>query len=94
MEDQLDGPAVARALRGLADAAPAPGDLPALLQQLVDTARTVLAADGIGLMLAGEDGQPRSLVTTDAVAELLEQVQQDLGEGPVWLPPPRGSRWR
>jgi GAF domain-containing protein len=33
-------------------------------------------------MLAGEDGQPGSLVTTDAVAELLEQVQQDLEEGP------------
>jgi hypothetical protein len=82
MEDQLDGPAVARALRGLADAAPAPGDLYALLQQLVDTARTVLPADGIGLMLPGEDGQPGSLVTTDAVAELLEQVQQDFGEGP------------
>jgi hypothetical protein len=48
MEDQLDGRAVARALRGLADVASAPGDLPALLQQLVDTARTVLSADGIG----------------------------------------------
>jgi GAF domain-containing protein len=82
MEDQLDGRAVARALRGPAEIAPAPGDLHAVLQQLVDAARTVLAADGIGLMLAGEEGQPRSLVTTDAVAELLEQVQQDFGEGP------------
>jgi hypothetical protein len=82
MEHQLDGRAVAHALRGLADAAPAPGDLPAMLQQLVDTAKTMLAADGIGLLLGGGDGQPGSLVTTDAVAELLGQVQQDFGEGP------------
>jgi hypothetical protein len=82
MEDQLDGRAVAHALRGLADVAPAPGDLPAMLQQLVDTAKTVLAADGIGLLLADANGQPGSLVTSDAVAELLEQVQQDFGEGP------------
>ena len=82
MEDQLDGRAVAHALRGLADVAPGPGDLPAMLQQLVDTAKTVLAADGIGLLLADANGQPGSLVTTDAVAELLEQVQQDFGEGP------------
>jgi hypothetical protein len=83
MENQLDGRAVAHALRGLADVAPAPGDLPAILQQLVDTAKTVLAADGIGLLLADANGQPGSLVTTDAVAELLEQVQQDFGEGPA-----------
>ena len=82
MENQLDGRAVAHALRGLADVAPAPGDLPAILQQLVDTAKTVLAADGIGLLLADANGQPGSLVITDAVAELLEQVQQDFGEGP------------
>jgi hypothetical protein len=48
MENQFDGRAVAHALRGLADLAPAPGDLPAILQQLGDTAKTVLAADGIG----------------------------------------------
>ena len=72
---------MAHALVG-ADVAPAPGDLPAILQQLVDTAKTVLAADGIGLLLADANGQPGSLVTTDAVAELLEQVQQDFGEGP------------
>jgi hypothetical protein len=93
MDNQLDGRAVAHALRGLADLAPAPGDLPAILQQLVDTAKTVLAADGIGLLLADANGQPGSLVTTDAVAELLEQVQQDFGEGPVWRPTPTANRW-
>lgn len=59
-----------------------PGDLPAVLQQLVDTAKTVLPADGVGLMLTDADGQLRSVVSTDVVAELLEQVQADLGEGP------------
>jgi GAF domain-containing protein len=82
MDGQLDGRAIAHALRGLADAAPVPGDLPAVLQQLVDTAKTVLAADGVGLMLADEeDGRLRSTVSTDAGAELLAQVQADLGEG-------------
>lgn len=82
MDGHLDGRAIAHALRGLAEAAPVPGDLPAVLQQLVDTAKTVLAADGGGLMLAEEDGRLRSAVSTDAGAELLAQVQADLGEGP------------
>ena len=68
MENQLDGRAVAHVLRGLLDVAPAPGALPAILQQLVDTAKTVLVADGIGLLLADANGPPGSLVTTDAVA--------------------------
>jgi GAF domain-containing protein len=82
MDGQLDGQAVARALRGRPDAAPMPGDLPAVLQQLVDTTRTVLATDGVGLMLTDADGRLGSAVSTDAVAELLEQVQADFGEGP------------
>jgi GAF domain-containing protein len=82
MDGQLDGRAVARVLHGLTDAAPVPGDLPAVLQQLVDTAKTVLAADGVGLMLVEEDGRLRSAVSTDAAVELLEQVQADFGEGP------------
>ena len=59
-----------------------PGDLPAVLQQLVDTTKTVLATDGVGLMLTDADGRLGSAVSTDAVAELLEQVQADFGEGP------------
>ena len=82
MDGQLDGQAVARALRGRPDAAPMPGDLPAVLQQLVDTTKTVLATDGVGLMLTDADGRLGSAVSTDAVAELLEQVQADFGEGP------------
>jgi hypothetical protein len=62
MDDQFDGRAVARALRGVADAAPVRGDLPAVLQQLVDTAKTVLATDGVGLMLTDADGQALELV--------------------------------
>jgi GAF domain-containing protein len=91
MEQQLDGRAVARALRGLADAVPAPGDLPAVLQQAVDTARTVLAADGVGLMLVAEDDRPRTAVSTDAVAELLEKVQEDFDEGPCLAAFARGE---
>jgi GAF domain-containing protein len=91
MEQQLDGRAVARALRGPTDAVPAAGDLPAVLQQAVDTARTVLAADGVGLMLVGEDDRPRTAVSTDAVAELLEKVQEDFDEGPCLAAFARGE---
>jgi GAF domain-containing protein len=91
MEQQLDGRAVARALRGLTDDVPAPGDLPAVLQQVVDTARTALAADGVGLMLVGEDDRPRTAVSTDAVAELLEKVQEDFEEGPCLTAFDRGE---
>ena len=91
MEGQLDGRAVARALRGLTDAVPASGDLPAVLQQVVDTARTVLTADGVGLMLVGEDDRPRTAVSTDAVGELLEKVQEDFEEGPCLAAFDRGE---
>jgi GAF domain-containing protein len=70
---------------------PAPGDLPAVLQQLVDTVKTVLTADGVGLMLADEDGHPRTVVTTDAVAELLDKVQEAFGEGPCLAAYDRGE---
>lgn len=91
MEDQLDGRAVARALRGLAGAVPVSGDLSMMLQQLVDTAGTVLVGDGVGLMLADEDGHPRTVVTTDAVAELPQKVQEDFGEGPCLTAYHRGE---
>jgi hypothetical protein len=57
-------------------------DLLAGLQQVVDATRTVVGVDGAGLALAHEDGPPRWVATTDRVMELLEQVQQDFGEGP------------
>jgi signal transduction protein with GAF and PtsI domain len=91
MDGQVDGRAVARALRGLPDAVPVTGHLSMMLQQLVDTAGTVLVGDGVGLMLADEDGHPRTVVTTDAVAELLEKVQEDFGEGPCLTAYHRGE---
>ena len=91
MDGQVDGRAVARALRGPADAVPAPGDLSAVLQQLVDTVKAVLTADGVGLMLADEGGHPRTAATTDAVAELVEKVQEDFAEGPCLAAYDRGE---
>jgi GAF domain-containing protein len=48
----------------------------------VDATRTVARVDGAGLTLAQEDGWIIWVVTTDPVIELLEQIQQDFGEGP------------
>ena len=58
------------------------GDLLAGLQRVVDATRTVVGVDGAGLTLAHEDGPPRWVATTDRAMKLLEQVQQDFGEGP------------
>ncbi|HEX3214537.1 MAG TPA: GAF and ANTAR domain-containing protein [Actinomycetota bacterium] len=58
------------------------GDLLGGLQRVVDATRTVVGVDGVGLALAHEDGPPRWVATTDRAMELLEQIQQDFGEGP------------
>jgi hypothetical protein len=52
------------------------------LQRVVDATRTVVGVDGVGLTLAHEDSPPRWVATTDRAMELLEQIQEDFGEGP------------
>jgi GAF domain-containing protein len=61
---------------------PQDGDLLVGLGPVVEATRTVVGVDGTGLTLAHEDGQPRWVAVSDAVMELLEQVQHDMGEGP------------
>jgi ANTAR domain/GAF domain len=57
-------------------------DLLARLGRVVEVTRTVVGADGTGLTLTSDDGQPRWVATTDAAMQLLEEVQHDFGEGP------------
>jgi GAF domain-containing protein len=61
---------------------PDPGDLFATLQRVIDATLAVFQVDGAGLALEHEDGSLRWVVVTDGAAELLEDTQRELGEGP------------
>ena len=78
----VDGQLVARTVGELRATLAETGDLLGGLQRVVDATRTVVGVDGAGLTLAHEDGPPRWVATTDRAMELLEQIQQDFGEGP------------
>jgi hypothetical protein len=78
----VDGQLVARTVGELRAMLAEAGDLLGGLQRVVDATRTVVGVDGVGLTLAQEDGPPRWVATTDRAMELLEQIQQDFGEGP------------
>jgi GAF domain-containing protein len=78
----VDGRAVERTVGELRATLAEAGDLLAGLQRVVDATRTVVGVDGVGLTLAHEDGPPRWVATTDRAMELLEQIQEDFGEGP------------
>jgi len=78
----VDGQLVARTVGELRAMLAEAGDLLAGLQRVVDATRTVVGVDGVGLTLAHEDGLPRWVATSDPAMELLEQIQQDFGEGP------------
>ena len=89
MNDQLLARTVAE-LRAM----PQAEDLLARLGRVVEATRTVVGVDGTGLTLTHEDGRPRWVAVSDAAMELLEQIQHDFGEGPVWPPSPRTEWWR
>ena len=78
----VDGLLVARTVGELRATLPQAGDLLVGLGRVVEATRTVVGVDGTGLTLAHEDGRPRWVAVSDAAMELLEQVQQDVGEGP------------
>jgi hypothetical protein len=78
----VDGQLVARTVGELRAMLAEAGDLLGGLQRVVDATRTVVGVDGAGLTLAHEDGPPRWVATTDRAMELLEQIQEDFGEGP------------
>jgi signal transduction protein with GAF and PtsI domain len=78
----VDRQLLARTVGELRATLPQDGDLLASLGRMVEATRTVVGVDGTGLTLAHEDGQPRWVAVSDAVMELLEQIQQDMGEGP------------
>ena len=82
-DDRLvDRDALAHSLGESPRALPAPGDVFATLQRVIDATRAVFQVDGASLALAHEDGSLRWVVVTDGAAGLLEDAQRDLGEGP------------
>jgi len=78
----VDESAFARSLDELRRAGPASGDVFSTLQRVIDATRAVFQVDGASLALEHEDGSLRWVVVTDGAAELLEDSQRELGEGP------------
>jgi GAF domain-containing protein len=78
----VDRQMVARTVSELRAALPEADDLLVGLLRVAEATRTVLEVEGAGLTLVHEEGPPRWVAATDAAMELLEQVQQDFGEGP------------
>jgi GAF domain-containing protein len=59
-----------------------PADLDGLLTQLLETARTVAAADGAALLTRRPDGQPGPSGASGVAAVAFQRAQAGLGEGP------------
>jgi hypothetical protein len=78
----IDRQAVADRVGQLRSTLPGPGELLSGLQRVTEATRAVVRVDGAGLTLAHEQGPPRWVAVSDAAMELLEQVQQDLADGP------------
>src|SRR6266545_5313312 len=82
-DDRLvDRDAFARSLGELRPGLPAPGDVFATVQRVIDATLAVFQVDGASLALEHEDGSLRWVVVTDGAAGLLEDSQRELGEGP------------
>src|SRR5215218_7484605 len=88
----VDRQMVARTVHELRAALPEADELLAGLLRVAEATRTALEVDGAGLTLVHEDGLPRSVAATDTTTELLEQVQHDFGDGPIYRPMPRTGR--
>jgi len=78
----LDRQVVAERITELRSTLPGPGELLLGLQRVTEATRAVVRVDGAGLTLAHEGGPPRWVAVSDAAMEMLEQVQQDLADGP------------
>jgi hypothetical protein len=78
----VDEDGFASSLGALRRAGPDPGGVFSTLQRVIDATRAVFQVDGAGLALEHEDGSLRWVVVTDGAAELLEDSQRELGEGP------------
>src|SRR4029434_9390439 len=77
----IDPAALARNLSTLA-ALDAEQDLPRAMQQITSAAKALLGVDGAGLMLADERGQLRWATASDQEAQVIEEGQERLGQGP------------
>ena len=52
------------------------------LHEIIDAAIPLLRADGVGLMLADQQGSLRWVTATNEAEQAFEQAERDLGEGP------------
>jgi GAF domain-containing protein len=77
----IDPAALAQNLSSLATVDPQ-HDLGRAMQQIASAAKALLRVDGAGLMLADERGQLRWATASDQEAQVIEEGQERLGQGP------------
>jgi GAF domain-containing protein len=77
----IDPTDLARSIGALPALDPQPG-LARTLQQVVDAAKQLFAADGAGLMLVDQEGALRWASASDQTAQTVEDSQERLAQGP------------
>ena len=77
----IDPAALAQNLSSLATVDPQ-HDLGRAMQQIASAAKALLGVDGAGLMLADERGQLRWATASDQEAQVIEEGQERLWQGP------------
>ena len=77
----IDPTDLAKSIGALGSLDPERGLAPTL-QQIADSAKQLFAADGAGLMLIDADGQLRWASASDQSAQILEDEQERLAQGP------------
>src|SRR4029450_7822877 len=84
MRMRIDPGMLVASISSLADTQPQQ-DLAGSLQQVVDAAKLLFRAKGAGVMLADEHGELRWVAATDQQAQLAEDNQELLGQGPCMV---------
>jgi GAF domain-containing protein len=78
----IDPEALAKSIERLQGAGPGDNGLADALQLVVDETEQLFRVDGAGLMLLAADDQLRYVAASDEPGRALEQIQEEVGEGP------------
>ena len=78
---RIDPGVLVKSIGDLGDLDPE-GDLPRAVQRLVDGAKRLFGADGVGLMLIDADGDLRWAAASDQRTQNVEAAQERCGQGP------------
>jgi GAF domain-containing protein len=78
----IDPEALAKSIERLQGVGPGDDGLAEALQLVVDETERLFGVDGAGLMLLAADDHLRYVAASDEPGRVLEQIQEEVGEGP------------